>query len=62
MTYERYKTEDGEIIDYLFAGNDIKKMKIYSNEDYELISVEISPDISMARTSIPSDAVIIKNS
>lgn len=61
MTYERYKTEDGVVIDYLFAGKDIKKMKIYSDDDYELISVEISSDISYARTSIPNDAHIITN-
>lgn len=58
FTYERYKTENGDIIDYLFAGEELKKMKLYDGEDYELISVEIYKDISGARTSVSEDGTV----
>ena len=57
LTYERYKTKKGYVIDYLFAGEELKKMKIYNGSDYELLGVEIYTDISGARTEIPDDVL-----
>jgi len=53
FTYERYRTAKGDIIDYLFAGEELKKMKLYNGEDYELISLELYSDISGARDCAP---------
>ena len=61
LSYERYETADGQIIDYLFAGTELKKMKLYTDEDYELISVEISTDLNGMRTELPEGIVIINN-
>jgi len=61
-TYEKYKhTATGQIIDYLFADTELKKMKIYTDDGYDLISVEISDDISGARTALPDGITIIDN-
>lgn len=61
FTYERYKTADGQTLDYLFAGTALKRMKLYSKNDYELIGVELSDDISEARRYIPENYIIIES-
>ncbi len=55
FTYERYEDADGRIIDYLFAGSELKRMKLYEGEDYELVSLELYADISGARTELPQE-------
>lgn len=57
--YERYITPSGRQVDYLFAGGSLEKMKIYDGDGYELISINVSPDISGVRTSLPDGIEII---
>ncbi len=55
-SYERYSKADGTIIDYLFSNTKLKRLKIYTDESlelYETLTVEISADISDARSSLP---------
>ncbi len=55
-TFERYETGDGTVIEYMFLDGELKKAKIYDdfdNDEYELFSLEISTDMSGARTSLP---------
>lgn len=55
-TYERYLTQEGATVDYLFLNGKLKKMKLYSNpekDEYTIIGLEISEDISSARTALP---------
>ncbi len=59
--YERYLTPEGETVDYLFSDGIIKRMKKYADaslESYELLTLELSEDISDARTSLPYGLVI----
>ncbi len=61
--YERYLSKDGETIDYLFIGQDIKKMKRYTDinaDEYTVYTLELSTDISNARTSLPYGITINK--
>ncbi len=54
--YERYLTEDGVYVEYLFLAGEIKKMKLYtdiSKNDYDVFTLELSSDISDARTALP---------
>ncbi len=58
--YERYKTKDKSIVDFLFVGEELKKVKVYKNDtDYELIGVEISDSINDGRKELPDDIKII---
>lgn len=62
FTYEKYKhTATDQIVDYLFADTELKKMKIYTEDGYDLVSVEISDDISGARTALPEGITVIDN-
>lgn len=57
--YERYKNADGEVADYLFADGELKKVKKYKGDDeYELIGLEISDDISDGRNALPDNLTI----
>ncbi len=59
--YESYDTVDNGRIDYLFLGGSLKRIKLYNDEgDYEIIGVELSGDISGARSSLPEDALIVE--
>ncbi len=57
--YERYVTSSGQTVDYLFSAGSLAKMKLYEGEEYELISVSVSSDISGARESLPEGLEVI---
>lgn len=57
--YERYINSDGETVDFLFAGESLEKMKLYSGDEYELITIKLSDDISAARTELPEGITIV---
>ncbi len=59
--YERFITADGQTVDYLFAGETLEKMKLYNGEEYELVSVNVSADISGARTHLPDGLSVVDN-
>lgn len=57
--YERYISFDNKTVDFLFAGDSLEKMKLYSGDDYELITIRLGNDISAARTELPAGITII---
>ncbi|MBQ7047641.1 MAG: hypothetical protein IJN86_01695 [Clostridia bacterium] len=58
-SYERYKNADGEIADFLFSDGELKKVKRYkSGDEYELVGLEISDDISDGRNTLPDNLII----
>ena len=57
--YEKYRLPNGSLLDYLFSGGELQKMKLYTgDEEYELVGVNISPDVSDARASLPEGMTI----
>lgn len=55
-TFERYMNAQGIVIDFLYSGEDLRKMKVYTSDtDYELHSLEISSDISGCRSTVAED-------
>lgn len=59
--YERYLLPNGQTADYLFAGESLEKIKLYTDGVYELISISLSDDISGARQELPEGLTIIDN-
>lgn len=57
--YERYETAEGKVIDYLFIDEELRKAKVYTDiDDYEIITIEITADISDGRTKLPNGLTI----
>ncbi len=59
--YERYITPTGQTVDYLFSNGTLEKMKLYIGEEYELITIKLSTDISEMRKELPEGLWVVDN-
>lgn len=59
--YERYIAPNGQTVDYLFTEESLEKMKVYTGDVYDIISVSLSTDLEGARKALPENITVVDN-